>query len=121
MNSKQILVIDDDPVSTGILLAILGDEHRVVSANSGSAAIELLINMHPDLILLDINMPNINGYQVIKHLKGNPETADIPIVVISSLTEESDQEFGKRVGADSYLTKPISPSDIQCTIEKFLA
>lgn len=120
MDQAQILVIDDDPVCTGMLLAILGDDHQVFSANSGSGAIELLSTITPSLILLDINMPNVNGYQVIKHIKSSPKTANIPVIVISGLTESSDQEFALKMGADDYLTKPIQPAAIQDTLEKYI-
>ncbi|MCZ4339798.1 response regulator [Shewanella colwelliana] len=121
MDKAKILVIDDDPVCTGVLLAILGDDYEVASANSGSGAIEVLTAMRPNLILLDITMPNINGYQVIKHLKSDDSTATIPVIVISSLVEESDKEFALKLGADDYLTKPIQPNAIQAMLDQYLA
>lgn len=120
MTTKKILVIDDDPVCSGVLLAIIGDAHQVISANSGSSALEILTTFKPDLILLDINMPNINGYQVVKLVKNNPLTENIPIIILSGLTEESDKEFGLRIGADHYLTKPIMPDEIERTIKQYL-
>ncbi|WP_144212480.1 response regulator [Shewanella donghaensis] len=120
MDKAKIVVIDDDPVCTGLLLAILGDEHLVMTANSGDAAIEILSTVRPDLIFLDITMPNINGYQVIKFIRDQPETAKTPVVVVSSLVENSDQQFALKLGADDYLTKPIMPDSIQRTIDTFL-
>ncbi|GAA0786908.1 MULTISPECIES: response regulator [Pseudomonadati] len=120
MTAKKILVIDDDPICSGVLLAIIGDEHQVISANSGSSALEILTTFKPDLILLDINMPNINGYQVVKLVKNNPLTSNIPIIIISSLAEDSDKEFGLKIGADDYLTKPIMPDAIETTLAKYL-
>lgn len=120
MDKAKIVVIDDDPVCTGLLLAILGDEHLVMTANSGDAAIEILSTVRPDLIFLDITMPNINGYQVIKFIRDQPETAKTPVVVVSSLVENSDQQFALKLGADDYLTKPIMPDAIQRTIDTFL-
>ncbi|QIR13426.1 response regulator [Shewanella aestuarii] len=121
MDKAKILVIDDDPICTGMLLAILGDDYQVLSANSGSGALDLLSSVKPNLILLDITMPNINGYQVIKHLKGDLRTSNIPVVVISSLVEKSDQDFAINLGADNYLTKPILPNDIQAILNKYLS
>ncbi|MFS1440139.1 response regulator [Shewanella sp. 10N.286.48.A6] len=121
MEKRTVVVIDDDPVCTGLLLAILGDEYRVMTANSGDAAIEMFASIRPNLIFVDITMPNINGYQVIKFIKDQPETANIPIVVVSSLVEASDQELALKIGADDYLTKPIMPNDVQKTIDRFLS
>jgi CheY-like chemotaxis protein len=120
MDRAKILVIDDDPICTGVLLAILGDDYQVFSANSGSGALDLLSSIRPDLILLDITMPNINGYHVIKYLKNDLQTSHIPIVVISGLVEKSDQDFAINLGADDYLTKPILPNDIQAMLNKYI-
>ncbi|WP_394129448.1 PleD family two-component system response regulator [Shewanella maritima] len=120
MAQAKILVIDDDPVCTGLVLAILGDEYLVMTANSGEGAIELLSNLTPDLIFLDITMPDINGYQVLKQVKAKTNTSNIPVVVISSLAEASDQEFAIKLGADDYLTKPILPDAVQRVLTKFL-
>ncbi|MBT1446369.1 response regulator [Shewanella sp. JM162201] len=112
MEKAKILVIDDDPVSISVLLSILGDQYEVTSANAGSVALELLSVLRPHLILLDITMPDVNGYQVLSALKSDAATASIPILVISSLTEPSDREFALKLGADDYLTKPIAPSTV---------
>ncbi|MFV7771315.1 MULTISPECIES: response regulator [Shewanella] len=120
MSRAKILIIDDDPVCTGVLLAMLGDDYDVTSANSGIGGIEVLKSLTPDLILLDITMPHVNGYQVIQHLKGDEQTASIPVVVISSLTEQSDKAFALKLGVDGYITKPIMPDAIQEVIEDYL-
>lgn len=120
MDKSKIVIIDDDPICTGLLLAILGDDYLVMTANSGDAAIELLSTVRPNLIFLDITMPNVNGYQVIKFIKEQSETAHIPIVVVSSLVERSDQLFALKLGADHYLTKPIMPDAVQRTIDTYL-
>ncbi|QBF82694.1 response regulator [Shewanella maritima] len=119
MDQAKILIIDDDPVCAGLLLAILGDDYLVMSANSGEGAIEILNSMTPDLIFLDIAMPNINGYQVIKHIQQTTDTPP-PVVVISSLAEASDKEFALKLGANGYLTKPIVPNEIQGILSHYL-
>lgn len=121
MDRAKILIIDDDPVCTGVLLAMLGDDYQVTTANSGLGGIDLLDSTTPDLIFLDISMPQVNGYQVLKHLQQDSIKAQIPVVVISTLTEESDQEFAKKLGASDYVTKPILPAAIQQKLDQYLA
>lgn len=120
MELAKILVIDDDPICNGLLLAILGDDYQVISVNSGRGGIDAIDSLHPDLILLDITMPQVNGYQVIKHLKNDPLRSAIPIIVISSLTEPSDREFALELGADDYISKPVMPTVIQDKVDKYL-
>ncbi|QYK05557.1 response regulator [Shewanella zhangzhouensis] len=121
MEKAKILVIDDDPVCIGVLLSLLAERYEVTAANSGTTALELLSVMRPNIVLLDITMPNINGYQVIRQLKSDTATADIPVIVISSLTEASDQEFAFKLGATDYLPKPIMPNAIYGLLDKYLS
>ncbi|ACA85126.1 MULTISPECIES: response regulator [Shewanella] len=120
MKRAKILIIDDDPVCTGLLLAVLGDDHQVFTANSGDGGIDIIDTQTPDLILLDITMPHVNGYQVLKHLKADPSKADIAVIVISSLVETSDKDFALKLGADDYMTKPVLPAVLQNKVEMFL-
>lgn len=120
MERAKILVIDDDPICSGLLLAILGDDYQVISVNTGGGGIDAIDSLNPDLILLDITMPQVNGYQVIKHLKADSSKSAIPIIVISSLVESSDKEFALELGADDYITKPVMPTTVQSKIEKYL-
>ncbi|MCE9677695.1 response regulator [Shewanella sp. AS1] len=120
MNRAKILVVDDDPVCTGVLLSLLGEDYEVISANSGSMALELLNTYTPELILLDITMPEVNGYQVLKQLKSEQQSK-IPIVVISNLSEDSDKNFALKLGADDYVAKPIMPAAIYELLDKYLS
>ncbi|MCJ8303670.1 response regulator [Shewanella sp.] len=120
MERAKILIIDDDPVCTGVLLAMLGDDYHVTTANSGSGGIEILNSMIPDLILLDITMPEVNGYQVLKFLKTDSSRANIPVVVISTLVDSSDRDFALKLGANDYVNKPIMPDVIQKMVDQYL-
>lgn len=120
MERAKILIIDDDPVCTGLLLAILGDDYQVTTANSGSGGIDVLNSLHPDLIFLDITMPEVNGYEVLKFLKSDSAQANIPVVVISSLVETSDRDFALKLGANDYVNKPIMPDVIQKMVDQYL-
>ena len=120
MERAKILIIDDDPVCTGVLLAMLGDDYQVTTANSGSGGIDILNSMIPDLILLDITMPEVNGYQVLKFLKADSSRANIPVVVISTLVDSSDRDFALKLGANDYVNKPIMPDVIKKIVDQYL-
>lgn len=120
METATILIIDDDPVCTGVLLSILGDDYHVTTANSGSGGIDIIDASIPSLVLLDITMPEVNGYQVIQHLKSDPRTADIPIVVISTLVEDVDRALALKLGANDYINKPVMPKEVQDKVYKYL-
>ena len=120
MKRAKILIIDDDPVYTGLLLAILGDDYQVFTANSGEGGIDIIDSQIPDLILLDITMPKVNGYQVLKHLKNDPHHSSISVIVISGLVETSDKELALKLGANDYMTKPIMPSVLLDKVAEYL-
>lgn len=120
MDKAKILIVDDDPICTGLLLAILGDEFHVTTTNSGSCGLELLRSMPQDLLLLDITMPDVNGYHVLKDLRQQAEKLTTPVVVISSLVEQPDQDFAIKLGANDYLTKPVSPQALQEMLDKHI-
>ncbi|MGS0681933.1 response regulator [Shewanella sp. 125m-7] len=120
MNKARILVVDDDPVCSSLLLSILGDDYQVTTVNSGTDVIDLAKIQHPDIIFLDIMMPGKNGYQVLKDLKEDPQTAKLPVIIVSALSEQSDESLALRIGADGYMAKPITPSSVYEILKKHL-
>ena len=112
----KILVIDDDPINIQILRDILGTEHEIAVASDGTRALELARSTGPDLILLDIMMPGMNGYEVCAHLKAYPATAHIPVIFITSLGDTDAEIRGLEVGAADYVAKPISAPIIRMRI-----
>ncbi|WOT06649.1 response regulator [Shewanella youngdeokensis] len=120
MTSPKILIVDDSTVSSALLLSILGKDYNVTTINSGMNAEALVTSLQPDCILLDIMMPGKNGYQVLKELKDNPLTYEIPVIVISSLNENSDQELAIKIGAHDYIFKPLVPDDVHQKINSCL-
>ncbi|GAB4523198.1 MAG: hypothetical protein Kow00133_11070 [Amphiplicatus sp.] len=105
----RVLVVDDLEVNVLLLKAKLSAaNYSVLSAESGAKAIETARAEHPDIILLDVMMPGMDGYQACKILKNTPETSDIPVVMVTALDGESDMEAGFRAGADGYITKPVN-------------
>jgi two-component system chemotaxis response regulator CheY len=101
------------------IVETLGD-YRTVEASSGFEALRLLPRGHVDLILTDINMPDINGLELISYLRDNPNYKNIPVFIISTEGGAKDIEKGKQLGADEYLVKPFSPATLQQLINKYL-
>lgn len=104
-----VLVVDDMLTNREILAACLSDEFAVITAKDGYECLKLARKI-PDLILLDINMPGLNGFEVCHQLKSNHVTAIIPVIFVTAMGEQVDEEHGLQVGAVDYITKPIQPS-----------
>jgi len=115
-----VLVVDDTPDNLKLLADLLKDTYKVQVANSGIRALELVVRTPPDLILLDVMMPQIDGYTVCANLKAEPSTRDIPILFITALTGEADEAKGFEVGCVDYITKPISPSIVLARVATHL-
>ena len=110
MAKGKILVVDDEIYIVHILDFSLGIEgYEVMTALDGEAALAKVAQDKPDLIVLDIMMPKLDGYETCKALKSNPETKDIPVILLSAKGRNVDQKVGFEVGADDYITKPFSP------------
>ncbi len=106
----SILVVDDEPANIDILLGILKPFYNVKVAPSGHVALKVVQQFTPDLILLDIMMPGMDGFEVCKQLKTDRELARIPVIFVTALAQGEDEEKGFNVGAVDYITKPVSPS-----------
>ena len=110
MAKGRILVVDDEIYIVHILDFSLGMEgYEVLTALDGEQALEKARQEHPDLIVLDIMMPKLDGYETCKMLKAEPGTKDIPVILLSAKGRNVDQKIGFEVGADDYITKPFSP------------
>jgi two-component system alkaline phosphatase synthesis response regulator PhoP len=110
MSKGRILVVDDEIYIVHILDFSLGMEgYEVLTALDGEQALERLKSDKPDLIVLDIMMPKVDGYEVCRTIKTNPETQHIPVILLSAKGRNVDQKMGFDVGADDYITKPFSP------------
>ena len=108
-SKKHILVIDDDPDILELLKYNFSDEgYRVTCLDSGEKAVKFLKNRVPDLIILDIMLPGIDGLELIKMIDSNPKTGDIPVILLSARSEETDIIIGMELGAADYVTKPFS-------------
>ncbi|MES9965176.1 MAG: HD domain-containing phosphohydrolase [Candidatus Sedimenticola sp. 20ELBAFRAG] len=119
---KTILVIDDDPSAIDILNSFLEQDYKVVAAKDGERGLSRADSENPpDLILLDILMPGLDGYAVCRKLKENPSTAHIPVIFISVLDADYDEAKGLELGAVDYITKPFSPAIIHARVKTHLA
>ncbi|RLD12091.1 two-component system response regulator [candidate division KSB1 bacterium] len=123
MNEKSkflwtLLVVDDSPENLNFLTQILQDNYQIKIATNGLKALEIAnTSPPPDLILLDIIMPGIDGYEVCHKLKSNPKTADIPVIFITARDEMVDEALGFKLGAVDYITKPFSPYILKARIK----
>ncbi|HYY15552.1 MAG TPA: diguanylate cyclase, partial [Gammaproteobacteria bacterium] len=117
---QKILVIDDTPANIQILHAVLRNAHTIFFATSGRDGIGMAQREAPDLILLDIMMPEMDGYEVCAELKSDPRTSQIPVIFITAMGSEEDEAKGLACGAVDYITKPISPPIVQARVRSHL-
>jgi diguanylate cyclase (GGDEF)-like protein len=121
MDKMVILVVDDMATNVFALEAILEELYEIKTATSGEEALELAIKQPiPDLILLDVEMPGMNGYEVCKKLKSDSKTVDIPVIFVTSNDETAQEEEGLLLGAVDYVTKPIRPAIVKARIKTHL-
>ncbi len=117
---STILVVDDTKANIDVLVNILKKGYDINVSLSGENALELVESEMPDLILLDIVMPDMDGYEVCRLLKANPKTKDIPVIFVTSLNQQEDETRGLELGAVDYITKPISPSIVRARVKNHL-
>ncbi|MCF7862233.1 response regulator [Candidatus Woesearchaeota archaeon] len=111
---KNVLIVDDEPQIVELVKLSLGDNYKYLTAFNGEEALEKLKKSRPDLILLDIMMPKVNGYQVLTKLKADPNLKKIPIIFLTAKGEWNDKMKALALGASSdYITKPFDPDDLK--------
>ncbi|MDB2705380.1 twitching motility response regulator PilH [Pseudomonadota bacterium] len=116
-----ILIADDSPTEVYVLKRILEkNQHTTITAEDGEQAIELARSEKPDLILMDVVMPKLNGFQATRRLSKDDETKNIPVIIVSSKNQETDKLWGMRQGAKGYLGKPVSEELIMDEINSLL-
>ncbi len=121
MTDFKILIVDDEPFNVDYLEQELDDlGYKTVSACNGQKALERVLTESPDLILLDIMMPVMDGFEVLSHLKGNPATRDLPVIVISANTDLKSVVKGIQMGAEDYLPKPFEDTLLRARIASSL-
>jgi twitching motility two-component system response regulator PilH len=117
----HILIIDDSPTERHFFTSILSKNgYQTSVAETGEQGIEMAINGQPDLILMDVVMPGMNGFQATRYLSKSPETAGIPVVIVTTKNEQTDRVWATRQGASAYLTKPVDSKTLIESVKSFL-
>ena len=117
----RILIVDDSPSQLlGIKRIVEKLGHETLSAEDGAAGVEVAKAELPDLILMDVVMPNLNGFQATRTISKNAETAHIPIILVTTKDQETDKVWGMRQGAKAYVTKPIKEEELLKALDEFL-
>jgi len=117
----RILVVDDTAENIDVLISLLKSDYMLVAARSGEKALEMVAKNPPDLILLDIMMPDMDGYETCRHLKADEKTRLIPIIFVTAMSEAMDETKAFNLGAVDYVTKPFVPVVIKARIKMHLA
>lgn len=113
----KILIVDDVPENIQILMETLKYEYTIIAAANGEKALKLaLVDPMPDIILLDIMMPEMDGYEVCRRLKKDEKTRNIPVIFVTAMQEVEDETKGFELGAMDYITKPISPPVVRSSL-----
>jgi two-component system alkaline phosphatase synthesis response regulator PhoP len=118
---RKILVVDDVPFVRVLVKRFLGKDYKVIEAGDGVEAVDIAQDQKPDLILMDIMMPRMDGYTSCYKIKSDPSTRGIPVVMLTAVGYELNVKLSKDMGADGYITKPFTSEDLHSTIDKLLA
>ena len=114
----RILVVDDSPAETEAFRSVLEKHgHEVLNAENGADGVAVARQEKPDVVLMDIVMPGLNGFQATRQLTRNPETKHIPVIIVTTKDQETDRVWGKRQGASGYLVKPVTEARLLSEIE----
>jgi two-component system, OmpR family, alkaline phosphatase synthesis response regulator PhoP len=121
LSGSRVLIADDNEQNRELLDAYLADEtYEILMAHDGQQTMEVVAASHPDLILLDIMMPRMSGYEVCEQLKANPETRSIPVLMVTALNEMGDIEKAVKAGCDDFLSKPVNQLELKTRVRSLL-
>jgi two-component system cell cycle response regulator DivK len=119
--AKRILVVEDDADNRRIVVKVLTVEgYEVMEATDGRSALATARKEHPDLIIMDLAMPGLDGWQAATQLKSDPKVADIPIIALTAFAMRGDEEKAREAGCDGYLSKPCRPQTIREVVRRYL-
>jgi len=118
---RKILIVDDEPYILNILdFSLDAEGYAVVQAADGEEAVALARDTSPDLVIMDVMMPRSDGFEACRRLKADPETAHIPVLLLTARNSSEDRRRGEEAGADGYITKPFSPQRLLDKVQQFL-
>jgi twitching motility two-component system response regulator PilH len=121
MTMTQIMIVDDSPTDAHLLERILQKNgYQTLRAETGDEGLEVARRMKPDLILMDVVMPGLNGFQATRELSSNPETSSIPVIIVTRKNQQVDRVWGMRQGARNYVTKPVKENVLLTLIHETL-
>jgi len=120
MNKKTILIADDEALVRLLISSILSDNYNVIQASNGEEAVDVARENKPNLILMDIMMPKVDGYMACCKIRSNPELKAIPIIMLSGVGYDLNKKLGMQFGANDYLTKPFRLDELEEIVEKYL-
>ncbi|MBI3794794.1 MAG: response regulator [Nitrospinae bacterium] len=119
---RTVLIIDDSPTfrtMVGFALRKIANFERELQAEDGLEAIDALAKNHVDLIICDVNMPNMNGLELLKTIKGDEKLKSIPVIMLTTEGKDDDKERAVKLGANGYLKKPFKPNDLKAEVDKW--
>jgi CheY-like chemotaxis protein len=117
---RRILIVEDVEYNRDLLVQLLEDDYEVLTAADGAAGIELAARGRPDLILMDLSLPVIDGWEATRRLKARPETLAIPVIALTAHAMQGDEDKARACGCDDYLTKPIDEDQLFAKLARFL-
>ncbi|CCK76947.1 MAG: two-component system response regulator [Oleispira antarctica] len=120
-NQPRLLVVDDEPANLRVMKQILQHDYHLIFAKNGAEALRLTAEKKPNLILLDIMMPDMTGLEVCRKLKENPQTSSIPVIFVTALNDEADEAHGFEIGAVDYISKPVSAAIVRARVRTHLS
>jgi CheY-like chemotaxis protein len=120
-NKNTLIIADDEPTIRLLVSSILGKSYTILTAANGQEVLDIVSQNRPDLILMDIMMPRMDGYTACASLKRDPETADIPVVMLTGVGHELNKVLAEQMGADNYITKPFTSEELKDTVKKHLS
>jgi len=121
MSNPRILLVEDDDFAADFANLVLADDYGLRRAADGNAALEAISAAAPDLVLLDVSLPGIDGYEVCRKLRKNEDYHDLPIIFLSARVNDEERLAGYEAGGDDYLSKPVLPEELRSKIQKALA
>src|SRR6185369_16440873 len=121
-DKRTLLVVDDEPDNLTLLSGVLKDEYKIKVANSGARALQAMQGGPlPDLVLLDVMMPEMDGHEVLQRMRDDPRTRDVPVIFVTAMSDAADEQRGLALGAVDYITKPISPATALARVRTHVA
>lgn len=119
---KVILYVEDEEILRKLVRhSFMSRDYRIVEAEDGAKGMEMAEQLHPDLILMDLQLPEISGYDAIIAIKNNPALKDIPIIALTGFALEGEEEKAREAGCDHYITKPFDPLELVEIVDEYLA